>query len=177
MTRNAIFRKMKYLFSSWCLSVFLECLMIWPRFYSWEKDQNKLEKSTDQQCFYTSAIWDSFDRIKLIFEWRQLQLRAGTGSHLQSLWGSIALGLSIFGILIVRSFDRNDHGLDFDGDDHGLDYWSYWCMYCCCLGVLQSWYIQWSWWWQLLTLVFVYSISGIYFIFTVNRKQKTEYGR
>ena len=32
----------------------------------------------------------------------QLQLRAGTGSHLQSLWGSIALGLSIFGILIVR---------------------------------------------------------------------------
>ena len=49
-------------------------------------------------------------------------MKAQAGSNLESLWGSIALGISIFGILIVI-------------------------------------------------------ISGFYFIFTVNRKQKTEYGR
>ena len=49
-------------------------------------------------------------------------MKAQSGSNLESLWGSIALGISIFGILIVI-------------------------------------------------------ISGFYFIFTVNRKQKTEYGR
>ena len=52
----------------------------------------------------------------------QLLMKAQAGSNLESLWGSIALGISIFGILIVI-------------------------------------------------------ISGFYFIFTVNRKQKTEYGR
>ena len=52
----------------------------------------------------------------------QLLMKAQSGSNLESLWGSIALGISIFGILIVI-------------------------------------------------------ISGFYFIFTVNRKQKTEYGR
>jgi len=51
----------------------------------------------------------------------QLLMKAQSGSNLESLWGSIALGISLFGILIVI-------------------------------------------------------ISGFYFIFTVNRKQKTEYG-
>ena len=76
-------------------------------------------------------------------------------------WWIYCCFIGIFGILIVRWFDRNDHGLDFDGDDHGLDYWSYWCMYCCCLGVLQHWYIQWIiyvlHWQQFILFAFFYN--------------------